>query len=184
MTPTCFSQIQKSVESRQDNSVFVDEMQFFKVSGEDIKETIRKHITENIIKCGKRLYRQNNGIAQGSVISVLLCSLAYASLERHILEKGKSSTKTLLMHFVDDFLLVTTDLDVATFFVQRTHKGLPEYGCWMNPAKTQSTFQMEELLVNSSTDKVSWCGKLVTKELVFMSDYSRYYNKSKLFKIV
>ena len=181
MTATCFTQIQKSVEARQDSSIFVDEMQIFKESGESIKEAVRKHVTENIIKCGKKLYRQGKGIAQGSAISVLLCSLAYASLEAHILEKGggEDAAKTLLMHFVDDFLLVTTDVDVARYFVQRTHKGLPEYGCWMNPAKTQLTFSLKEFCGNPPSDRVSWCGKLVTKDLNFMSDYSRYYNKSK-----
>lgn len=182
MTATCFTQIQKSVEARRDSSIFIDEMQIFKESGESIKEAIRNHVTENIIKCGKRLYRQGKGIAQGSAISVLLCSLAYASLESHILKKrkeGEGMPKTLLMHFVDDFLLVTTDIDVATFFVERTHRGLPEYGCWMNPAKTQLTFPLKEFCGNPPSDQVSWCGKLVTKDLNFMSDYSRYYNKSK-----
>lgn len=180
MTSSHFSQIQKSVESCKDNSIFVDETTLSKESGDNVKEIIRKHVTENIIKCGKKIYKKSKGIAQGSTVSVLLCSLAYASLERHVLEKGSGDmSKTLLMHFVDDFLLVTTDLDVAMTFVQKTHKGLPEYGCWMNPTKTQLTFHMKEFTASKPTDKVSWCGKIVTKDLSFMTDYSRYYNKSK-----
>lgn len=184
MTATCFTQFQRSVETRQDGSVFVDEMQFHKESGAEVKAAIRKHVTESLIKCGKKLYRQSRGIAQGSVVSVLLCSLAYASLEKHILTNGNSdsgerahTSKTLLMHFVDDFLLVTTEKSVAIAFIQKTHNdGLPDYGCWMNPAKTQLTFELGGF---HHSEQVSWCGRVVTKDLKFMTDYSRYYHKSK-----
>ena len=42
---------------------------------------LREHITTNLVKIGPRLFRQKDGIPQGSVLSSLLCSLFYGDME-------------------------------------------------------------------------------------------------------
>ena len=42
----------------------------------------KEHITQNLVKIGKKYYRQKTGIPQGSVLSSTLCNYFYADLER------------------------------------------------------------------------------------------------------
>ncbi|KAK1782090.1 Telomerase ribonucleoprotein complex RNA binding domain-containing protein [Copromyces sp. CBS 386.78] len=42
----------------------------------------KEHITQNLVRIGKKYYRQKTGIPQGSVLSSTLCNYFYADLER------------------------------------------------------------------------------------------------------
>ncbi|KAK3356163.1 hypothetical protein B0H65DRAFT_439316 [Neurospora tetraspora] len=60
-------------------SVFLKHVdQFIKLRRFETKE----HITQNLVKIGKKYYRQKTGIPQGSVLSSTLCNYFYADLER------------------------------------------------------------------------------------------------------
>lgn len=43
---------------------------------------LREHITTNLVKINSKLYRQKDGIPQGSVLSSMLCSLFYGDMEK------------------------------------------------------------------------------------------------------
>ncbi len=49
----------------------------------------------------------------------------------------------LLLHLVDDFLLVTPHHHKAQRFLKVLLKGLPQYGCYANPHKTLVNFDFE-----------------------------------------
>ena len=80
---------------------------------------LREHISQNVIKIGKQFYRQKQGIPQGSILSTLLCNFYYGEIERKELKfVGERSSRCLLMRYVDDFLLITTDLAIAKKFLK------------------------------------------------------------------
>ncbi len=113
----------------------------FKVKKE-ILGLLEEHILRNMVKMGKKFYRQKEGIPQGSVLSSLLCNFFYADLEAtHLsfLEGGES----LLLRLIDDFLLITTNPAHAKRFLEVMHGGVPEYGVVCNPDKTLVNFEVE-----------------------------------------
>ena len=116
------------------------------------------------------------------MVSVLLCSLVHDSLERAVLpahEQHAEEEETLLLHFVDDFLCVSTRAEPVERFVRATHAGVPELGCFMNAAKTAVSFPV---LLDDSTlthcdgqAHVPWCGMLLcAADLSCRTDFGKY----------
>jgi telomerase reverse transcriptase len=50
-----------------------------------ILRLIEEHVKRNIVKIGPHFYLQKSGMAQGSVLSPLLCSVFFGHLDEHIL---------------------------------------------------------------------------------------------------
>lgn len=100
---------------------------------------LREHITTNLVKIGPRLFRQKDGIPQGSVLSSLLCSLFYGDMETHKLGFTKDEDSVcyhlfhailgltlapqLLLRYVDDFLFVSTQKPLASRFLRVMDEG-------------------------------------------------------------
>lgn len=131
------------------NTVFVDRWKKYHETNE-LLQLVASHIQQNLIKIGKKFYRQKEGIPQGSILSSTLCNYFYADLEIHVLP-FLNSEDCLLLRLIDDFLLITTDKGKAARFVDTMHRGVPEYGVDVNPRKTLVNF---DLKIN---------GELVTK---------------------
>lgn len=107
----------------------------------ELLDMLSQHVQHNMVKIGKKFYRQKRGIPQGSVLSSILCNYFYADLEaRHL--GFLRSPGNLLLRLVDDFLLITTDRQLAKEFLQTMHDGLPAYGVTVNPAKTLVNFEI------------------------------------------
>lgn len=121
------------------NTVFIDTVvnQFHDI--EEILTLLREHIQQNMVKIGKKFYRQKEGIPQGSVLSSLLCNLFYADLEAQHLS-FLDPNESLLLRLIDDFLLITTNPAHAKQYLQIMHDGLPAYGVRVNPDKTLVNF--------------------------------------------
>ncbi|KAK6002570.1 hypothetical protein QM012_001320 [Aureobasidium pullulans] len=123
-------------------TVFVDLEGKTHRSRAGILALLREHIERNIVQIGKKFYRQTTGIPQGSIVSSLLCNFFYAELEQRVLaflQDGES----LLLRLIDDFLLITTNHDTATRFVQIMHRGLPEYGLKVKEDKSKVNFDIQ-----------------------------------------
>ena len=99
------------------------------------------HIECNLVKIGKKYYRQKRGIPQGSVLSSLLCNYFYAALEREHLDF--ISPDSLLMRLTDDFLLITPHKHEAERFMRVMHTGLPDYGVEIGHEKSLANFQLK-----------------------------------------
>lgn len=135
------------------------------------------HVERNMVKMGKKFYRQKEGIPQGSVLSSLLCNYFYADLEAHHLQFLQSGN-SLLLRLIDDFLLITTDRSHAKKYLQIMHDGLPTYGVRVNPDKTLVNFEavvngkkVERLVGNRS---FPYCGSFIdTKTLDITKDRER-----------
>lgn len=159
------------------NTIFVENIVAQFRDRDEILSLLAQHVQQNMVKIGKKFYRQKAGIAQGSVVSSLLCNYFYADLEAHylnFLQPGQS----LLMRQTDDFLLITTQKAHAKQFLQIMHEGLPAYGVCVNPDKTLVNF---EVAVNGKKvpqllDKQGFpfCGSFIdTKTLNFSRDRER-----------
>ncbi|XP_043832231.1 telomerase reverse transcriptase [Dromiciops gliroides] len=141
-------------------------------------------IRNNILKIKNKYYIQCQGIPQGSILSTLLCSLCYGNMENELFPGIQQDG--LLIRLIDDFLLVTPHLTQAKVFLRTLAKGIPEYGCLINPKKTVVNFPVEEdILSNSDFTQLPahclfpWCGLLLdTRTLNVFCDYSNYSRTS------
>jgi telomerase reverse transcriptase len=138
---------------------------------------LHEHVQQNIIKIGKKYYRQKSGIPQGSILSTLLCSFFYGHFEMRnlgFLVGGES----LLLRLVDDFLLVTANQSHARRFLQVMVDGSDDYGISVNTKKSLANF---EILVNKSkiprlhgSTVFPYCGMLIdTRTLEVSKDRAR-----------
>lgn len=109
---------------------------------------------ETNMQIGTRLFRQREGIPQGSKISSMLCSIFYAALERqylqHLSKPGSASRLSCtcvkadvqrLLRYIDDFLHITDDYDAARRFINTMSTGFPEYGAFVSSSKTLTSFE-------------------------------------------
>ncbi|KAL1981064.1 hypothetical protein VTN96DRAFT_3129 [Rasamsonia emersonii] len=145
------------------NTVFVDTAVAKRHDADDLLDLLEEHVRNNLVKIGKKYFRQRNGIPQGSVLSALLCNFFYGELEREVLG-FLSCDDALLLRLVDDFLLITSRADLARRFLQAMMDGQPAYGISVNASKSLVNF---EVTVNGT--KIprllgSWfpyCGNLI-----------------------
>ncbi len=145
-SPDDFSDFQEAVKRElavgRKNTVFVENVVNTFKEKKEILGLLEEHILRNMVKIGKKFYRQKEGIPQGSVLSSFLCNFFYADLEaKHLgfLVEGES----LLLRLIDDFLLITTNPAHAKRFLEVMHEGVPEYGVECNPDKTLVNFEVE-----------------------------------------
>jgi telomerase reverse transcriptase len=79
---TGFGEHAKTIATPLQNAVIVDLVRRRPITREACMDLLRTHIKENVWQVGSRLFRQKEGIPQGSKISSLLCSFFYSHLER------------------------------------------------------------------------------------------------------
>lgn len=140
--PSDFAQrIESNLAGKKKNTVFVDMAVQKTHSTQELLNLLKEHVEQNLVKVGKKYYRQKVGIPQGSVLSSFLCNYFYADLEsKHL--GFLDGSDTLLLRLIDDFLLITLDKHKAIKFVTTMQLGLPEYGVQVNPKKTLVNFDM------------------------------------------
>ncbi|KAF4468417.1 telomerase reverse transcriptase, partial [Fusarium albosuccineum] len=135
------TRLEQDLAGKKKNTVFVDSAMQKTHSVGELLHLLTQHVEQNLVKVGKKYYRQKVGIPQGSVLSSFLCNYFYADLEKQHLD-FLDAPDTLLLRLIDDFLLVTLDQEKAVNFVNTMHKGVPEYVVVVNPAKTLVNFDM------------------------------------------
>jgi telomerase reverse transcriptase len=163
--PSTFADLlrQRGVAKRK-NSVFIDGITHKSQSREALLALLSSHIEQNLVKIGKKFYRQNYGIPQGSVLSSLLCSYFYADLESTRLSFLQTEN-CLLLRLIDDFLLITTDKLKAIQFAEVMHEGVPAYGVAVNQSKSLANFAL--LLNGQEVPRITdgqgfpYCGTLL-----------------------
>jgi len=131
----------KESAAAKNQTVFINGMAQDIQQKHAVLSLLKEHVERNIVKIGKRFYRQKDGIPQGSVLSTLLCSFFYANMEERCLGYTKAED-SLLLRLIDDFLLITTDKAKAERFLRQMHAGLPAYGVQVKKDKTQTNFDM------------------------------------------
>lgn len=138
---TFLQMIEQRTAPSKKNAVYVDSVFRKSHSTRDLLALMDSHIQQNLVKIGKKYYRQKEGIPQGSVISSVLCNYFYADLENKQLQ-FLPVDDCLLLRLIDDFLLITTDKRKASRFVAVMQQGMPEYGVTVGPGKTLVNFDL------------------------------------------
>jgi telomerase reverse transcriptase len=134
--------LESSIAIGKKNTVFVENVVNQFRGKDELLDLLKEHVTFNMVKIGKKLYRQKKGIPQGSVVSSLLCNYFYADLEaQHLGFLSVGNGESLLLRLIDDFLLITTNRGHAKRFLQVMHDGLQEYGVTVNRSKTLANFE-------------------------------------------
>ncbi|XP_024113651.1 telomerase reverse transcriptase isoform X1 [Oryzias melastigma] len=167
--------------SNAHHSVLVEQAFTSNIQGKDAVQVFMQMLTGSIVQYENKTYRQCRGIPQGSVVSSLLCCLCYGHMER-VLFRDLSKNSGCLMRLVDDFLLITPDLNQAHTFLRIFLAGVPQYGVVANPQKVVVNFQPSEfgdaftdVRVLPSHCLFPWCGLLLdTQSLDVYKDYSSY----------
>ncbi|CRG91151.1 telomerase reverse transcriptase [Talaromyces islandicus] len=168
-----------SAKSTKRNTVQVDTAAAKNHQVDALLDLLDEHVRKNLVKIGKKYFRQKNGIPQGSVLSSLLCNFFYGELERDVLG-FLNCERALLLRLIDDFLLVTTDAALAKQFLQVMMSGQPAYGITVNASKSLVNF---EATVNGTkvprllgSTLFPYCGNLIdthTLELRKDRDHGR-----------
>ena len=179
--PDDFQSFEEELESElavgRKSTIFIETVVNQFRDTDDLMNLLAEHVQRNMVKIGKKFYRQKEGIPQGSVLSSLLCNYFYADLEAHHLSFLQDES-SLLLRLIDDFLLITTDRSHAKQFLQIMHDGLPAYGVRVNPDKTLTNF---EAFINGKkisrlvgSDGFPYCGSFInTKTLDISRDRER-----------
>ena len=157
------------------NTVFVDGVLHHNYQRDKLLALLTEHVQNNVIKIGKKFYRQEAGIPQGSVLSNLLCNLVYARLEKEKLDFLQSDD-SLLLRLVDDFLLITTNEGHAKKFLQIMHAGIEDFGVQVNPTKSIVNFEafINDTQIPIAKEEFPYCGNLInTKTLEITKDRQR-----------
>lgn len=160
---TFTARLQNGLATKRMDTVFIDGVAQKGYDTSALLHLMTDHIQRNLVKFGKKYYRQKRGIPQGSVLSSFLCNYFYADLERKHLG-FLSGPDCLLMRLTDDFLLITLDQDKAVKFVETMHRGLPDYGVQVSPHKTVLNFPMSlhgEPLQMAASGAFPYCGTCI-----------------------
>jgi telomerase reverse transcriptase len=133
--------VQSKLAGTKSNTVFVNSHLQQQEAKADLMHLLREHVERNVVKIGKRFFRQKTGIPQGSILSSILCNYFYAELERDVLGFADGSD-CLLLRLLDDFLLITVDRQHAERFVRVMHRGHADYGVQVKPTKSMTNFDV------------------------------------------
>ena len=169
--------VESSLASGKKNTVFVDRIVQQPQKAEELLDLLEEHVERNVIKIGKKFFRQISGIPQGSILSSLLCNYFYAALETEVFTFVKPS-ESISLRLIDDFLLITTNKDHAIRFLQIMHDGVEKYGVSVNPAKTLANFGVvingHQVPQESRSRVFPYCGNMIhTKTLEITKDRTR-----------
>ena len=175
--------VSKIAESAVD-SVVVDGVVHPFEMRQNLIEMLEEHICNHLIRVGKGIYRQTNGIPQGSVVSTILCGLYYGQFEISHLEELSKKRRNLMLRYIDDFLFVTPHLNDAVQFMTLLHQGIPQYGIEIQQSKSVTNFDciLDGVEIENISKKYPyfpWCGLLINvHNLDVYADYSKICENS------
>lgn len=181
-----FADHAKEIAASMRNATIVDMVRRYSVTTQECLDLLRTHIKDNVWQVGKQYYRQKTGIPQGSKVSTLLCTMFYSYLENEHLSWTRREG-SLLLRYIDDFLFITDNYNLARRFVDVMSRGFPEYGARISVDKTLLSFEYDtgkQLApvcgVNEQGDvDFPYCGFLIrTGTLDIMPDYTKFLNYS------
>jgi telomerase reverse transcriptase len=159
--------------------VFVDIGAQKRHNTNDLLDLLEQHIRYNLVRIGKKYFRQKNGIPQGSVVSALLCNFFYGEHEQSELAFLRACDEAVLFRLIDDYLFVTTDRGLAERFLQVMLDGSPDYGISVSVEKTlvnfSATYNGSAVpRLPPSQFEFPYCGTLIdTRTLAICKDRQR-----------
>lgn len=143
-------------------SVYVNGVNQRRETRQMVLSFLAGHIQSNLIKVGRRFYRQKKGIPQGSIVSSLLCGYFYAELERKYL--SFINDDSLLLRLIDDFLVISTERSVVERFMKTMHAGISEFGVTVKAEKSRVNFDIDvrgERIMKVTDRDFPYCGTAI-----------------------
>ena len=138
----------------------VDEVAAQVVSRREILRWVRAHVGQNVMRIpgASCSFIQRRGVPQGSPVSSILCDLMFGQFERHCLrpllqESSCANTSMLLLRYVDDVLLLSTDRRRFDDTCSRILCGSRRFGVCVNRGKSQILDRQR-----TARDDIAWCG--------------------------
>ncbi|WUR02842.1 telomerase reverse transcriptase (TERT) [Vairimorpha necatrix] len=144
------------------DKIIIDESNLKEYSRQELIKFIKKSLLGNKISYKNLLYRQIQGIPQGSILSTIFCSLYFAQLDKkyfnNIFKQGK------LIRFVDDFLILSPCKEEILRFIKISTL-LKNKGVIFNTEKTETNFDIKETNLILRNTEMNYLGmKIITKE--------------------
>jgi RNA-directed DNA polymerase len=118
-------------------SMILDKLQTFPV----LRQAINAWLTAGVMD-GNTYFSSETGIAQGGVLSPLLMNVALHGMEAVAAEgtiNGRMREQPLLVRYVDDFVILHTDLKEVQAAVKRVRQWLATMGLHLHADKTRIT---------------------------------------------
>ncbi|KAJ2064287.1 Telomerase reverse transcriptase [Coemansia sp. S146] len=172
-----FGDMARGLSKKSRQVVFGDQSATDYLDTDSIRQLIREHVTNNMVRMRSGIWQQKKGIPQGSALSSLLCNFFYGQLEREHLVGLVDPAHTLMMRMVDDFIVISSDRSQVVAVLEYMHRGVAEYGCELNKAKTMVNFEATvcgERIGQAESAKFPWCGLVFDERTLDVSaDYSR-----------
>ncbi|OZC10384.1 hypothetical protein X798_02691 [Onchocerca flexuosa] len=135
------------------------------VTGEMVMWFLETYVINKEFEYRDSVYRAFRGIPQGNHASTRLCDLYLGAADCERYSEMMKRRDTLLIRYVDDYLLLTIDMKVARKFLEIMHLGADDnYDIIADSTKTVINFHCEcsELLISGkmvgSCSAVPWCG--------------------------
>uniref|UniRef100_A0A183U1U9 Telomerase reverse transcriptase n=1 Tax=Toxocara canis TaxID=6265 RepID=A0A183U1U9_TOXCA len=143
------------------------------IKGNEALEILEKAVIQQKILFRNRFYVAGRGIPQGSTVSTRLCDLYLGAVERERCADILKRRDCLLFRYVDDYILLTTDVRLADRFLKDLLCGVEDgYEMVADPSKTTINFVTDlhefKVCVNVIDDDgfVTWCGyRIYPREL-------------------
>ncbi|KAJ2703657.1 Telomerase reverse transcriptase [Coemansia sp. IMI 209128] len=172
-----FGDMARSLSKKSRQVIFGDQSATDYLDTDSIRQLIREHVTNNMVRMRSGIWQQKKGIPQGSVLSAMLCNFFYGQLEREHLSGFVNPAHTLMMRMVDDFIVISSDPSQVVAVLEFMHRGVAEYGCELNRAKTLVNFEATicgERIGQAGSAKFPWCGLVFDERTLDVSaDYGR-----------
>ncbi|KAK6090414.1 hypothetical protein P3W45_000511 [Vairimorpha bombi] len=116
---------------------------------------IREVLLNNKIVHKNKVYKQIEGIPQGSILSTLVCSMYYSQMDEKYF--NKVIKEGIVIRYVDDFLVLSTNKKEIKDFIKMSDR-LEKQGVSFNKEKMERNFVIEngDLILKDS--EVNYCG--------------------------
>ncbi|XP_032223148.2 telomerase reverse transcriptase [Nematostella vectensis] len=168
-------------ESELSEAVLVDQVRYFhEHRDESLLPLLEEHIFRNLVNIHGKVYWQTAGIPQGSIMSSIFCCYYYDAMESSYFPDILRDDSSLMMRWVDDFILITPHRETAESFLAAMHAGIPEFGCKVNKLKTLTNY-VSSLDGGKPVNHIEegglfpWCGILIDPAtLNVQMDLKRY----------
>uniref|UniRef100_A0A1I7W0I8 Telomerase reverse transcriptase n=1 Tax=Loa loa TaxID=7209 RepID=A0A1I7W0I8_LOALO len=138
------------------------------VTGETVMWFLETYVINKEFQYRNGVYRAFRGIPQGNHASTRLCDLYLGAADCERYFELMKRRDTLLIRYVDDYLLLTADRNIAWKFLEVMHLGADDnYNIIADSTKTVINFYCErnELLISGKMvgpcSAVPWCGYII-----------------------
>uniref|UniRef100_A0A7E4ZYH4 Telomerase reverse transcriptase n=1 Tax=Panagrellus redivivus TaxID=6233 RepID=A0A7E4ZYH4_PANRE len=129
-------------------SVIVEPLSVKSFPASKLLPRIRYLAMQTTVAYGGKFYSCRRGVSQGSALSTLLCNIYLAYVEECVFNsffRSIIAEKAMFIRYMDDYLLVSRDYDVAVDVIELLFEDFRKYGIHISQDKTRFTVNLVSL---------------------------------------